>query len=213
MVEFENEFPQFLREGATRRATFDPSVAMDHEDVEFLAVGHEIVDALLARARSSSYGGRTSIRRRRTNDRDPIKGWFFTFVLEFEAVQSLKEVLPVFVASGGVANPELATWLLDRSLRIKREDLGLQELPERDEAFDQAVQAANEVSLEQLMARQAELEVVNRERVALERQKLERFYSYKQMAAEEKVAAVGRTVERLDSSDDPDVQRILPVPA
>ena len=61
------------------------------------------------------------------------------------------------------------------------------------------------------MERQAEVEIANRERVAQERDKLERFYSYKRTAAEEKAAAVRRTLDRLSQSDDPDVQRILPV--
>jgi hypothetical protein len=61
------------------------------------------------------------------------------------------------------------------------------------------------------MRKQSELEVVNRERAAKERDKLERYYDYKKTAAESKLDAVQRTLERLSRSDDPDVQRILPV--
>ena len=49
---FENEFPQLAKEGRSRRGTFDPSVAREHEELEFFAIGHEIVDALIARSRS-----------------------------------------------------------------------------------------------------------------------------------------------------------------
>jgi hypothetical protein len=209
--QFENEYPQFVKEGWTRRVTFDPSVARDHEDLEFMAVGHDIVDALLTRARGRQYGGRACVRLVKTDEQPPAHGWFFTFVLELEGVRSLKEVLPIFISADGNEDPELGKWLLDRSLRIKREDWGEPMLPARDEAFEGAVQTASQFALTRLMERQAELEVVNRERVAQERDKLERFYSYKQTAAEEKVAAVGRTLERLGHSDDPDHQRILPV--
>jgi len=209
--QFENEYPQFVKEGWNRRVTFDPSVARDHEDLEFLAVGHEIVDALLARARGKVYRGRASVRRIKTDDRAPARGWFFSFVLEFEGVRSLKEVLPVFISEDGIEDRELGIWLLDRSLRIKREDWAGAAPPPTDDAFEQAVQLANQVALGRLMERQAELEVVNCDRVAQERDKLERFYAYKRTAAQEKAAAVGRTLDRLSQSDDPDAQRILPV--
>ena len=208
--QFENEFPQFAREGAVRRVTFEPSVAREHEELEFLAIGHEIVDALLARVRSKEYGARTSCRVIRVNERPPSTGWFFTFVLEFQGVTGSKEVFPVFVSADGAIDAELAEWLLDRSMLIKREDWDAG-LPERGAAFDRAVQLANEVAVQRLMDRQVELQATNRERAGQERDKLERFYAYRRTAADEKVAAVRRTLERLEQSSDPEVQRILPV--
>ena len=44
-------FPQFARDDMKRRVTFDPSVALDHEEIDFLAFGHALVDALVARVR------------------------------------------------------------------------------------------------------------------------------------------------------------------
>ena len=92
-----------------------------------------------------------------------------------------------------------------------REDAGEPALPPRDEGFEDAVRTANEMALARLMARHADLEVVNCERAAVERGKLERFYEYKRTAAREKVAAVKRTLDRVSQSDDTDVQRIVPV--
>jgi SNF2 family DNA or RNA helicase len=209
--QFENNFPQFVRDGLVRRVTFDPSVARDHEDLEFLAVGHEIVDALLGYVRSKEHGARASVRVIKTSELPPAEGWFFTFVLEFEAVRSLKEVFAVFVNADGVVDGALADWLLDRSMRLKREDWDEPTLPVREETLGTAVQLASDLALARLMARQAELEVTNCERVAQERDKLERFYKYKGTAADEKVTAVRATLERLSGSVDADVQRILPV--
>ncbi len=208
---FENDFPQFSRDGLVRHVTFDPSVARDHEDLEFLAVGHEIVDALIGYVRAKEHGGRTSVRRIKTNEQSPAQGWFFTFILEFDAVRSLKEVFAVFVTADGVVDSGLADWLLDRSLKVKREDWDEPALPPREVAFEDAVQVARDLALTRLISRQAELEISNCERVAQERDKLERFYAYKGTAAEEKVAAVRATLERLSGSTDADVQRILPV--
>lgn len=208
---FENEFPQFVKDGSLRQLTFDPSVARDHEDLEFFAVGHEVVDALLARVQSKPYGGRASFRRINSAEVPETSGWFFTFVLEFEAVQSLKEVLAVFVGADGTIDQVTADWLLARSQRVKHEDRGDMPLPPRDDVFETAVQQATTIALERLMARQQELEETNRDRVAQERTKLERFYEYKRIAAREKVAAVRRTLDRLEASGDAETQRILPV--
>ena len=54
-------------------------------------------------------------------------------------------------------------------------------------------------------------ECTNRDRAASEREKVDRFYAYRATAAQEKLAAVRATFERLSASPDPEVQRILPV--
>jgi hypothetical protein len=208
---FENEFPTFVKDGAVRQLTFDPSVARDHEDLEFFAVGHEIVDALIARTRSKGYGGRACFRRIATDEVPEAAGWFFTFVLEFEAVQSLKEVLPVFIRPDGSTDDGLAQWLLSRSQRIKHEDRGDDPPPPQGEGLDAAVQQANTMALERLLARQQDLEQTNLERADQERTKLDRFYEYKRFAAREKVDSVRRTLERLEASADSEVLRIVPV--
>ena len=46
---FENEFPHLVKDARSRTGTFDPAIARDHEELEFFAIGHEVVDALLAR--------------------------------------------------------------------------------------------------------------------------------------------------------------------
>ena len=119
-------------------------------------------------------------------------GWFFTFVLEFEAVQSLKEVLPVFVRSDGVVGPRRGQWLLSRSQRIKHEDRGDAPLPAQGDAFEAAVQRANTMALEHATGatgRTSSRRIV----IALhqERDKLERFYEYKRMAARRRWPASG----------------------
>ncbi len=52
--QFLNEFPHFVKEGVIRRVTFSPSVALDYETIDFLAFGHELVDALVARVRAAT---------------------------------------------------------------------------------------------------------------------------------------------------------------
>lgn len=208
---FVNEYPQLVREGARRRVTFDPTVALDEEKVEFLAIGHELVDELLARVLKPGYEGLTSYRHVRTDHIAPTRGWFFIYSLGFDGTVSSRELLPVFVGPDGHHDPQLAQWLLDRAGRMKREQDWNTELPLRDEAFEQAVQLANTVALDRIGERMVDLSASNQGRVEQERSKLQRFYEYRERAALAKLAAVQRTLDRLSESTDSSVQRIIPV--
>lgn len=208
---FLSEFPELARDGTVRRVTFDPSVAVDQENVEFLAIGHELVEALLKRVLTKGYEGLASYRRVRTNDVPSTRGWFFVYSLGFDGMVSSRELLPVFVDERGVHDPQLSAWLLDRAGRIKREQDWDARLPERDFAFEQAAAFANEAALTRLNERIASVSTTNQERVDQERRKLERFYEYREKSARAKFAAVQATLERLQASEEPQVQRIVPV--
>ena len=209
---FADEFPTLTRDAQTRMVTFDPSTALAHEEVEFLAFGHELVDSLVEFVRKREYPGRASHRQLRTNDLAPTSGWFFVYALEFEGVSPSKEVYPVFVGEDGMIDEDMGGWLLDRATKIKREEWSTPgKLAARDAQFDEAVASAQNNSLQRMLARQAELAEANRERLAQERSKLERYYEYKERAATEKLASVRAVYERLLVSDDSDDQKILPV--
>ncbi len=208
---FRDEFPQFVKEGVNRRVTFDPAVALDFETIEFLAFGHEMVDALVARARAASYPGRASFRRVRTNQWPAARGWLFTYVLEFEGVVSAKELLPVFTNSAGDTDHGLADWLLDRAGRLKREDVEGVGLPERGPTFEQALASADTTAINRLMKRQEELAEINEVRLEQEREKLTRYYEVRLKAAKERVELVRQTFDRISLSNDLQVQKIIPV--
>jgi len=206
---FLQEFPEFVKEGVIRRVTFDSSVALDYETIDFLAFGHELVDALAARVRSRAFGSTTAHRVVESAVHAPTRGWFFTFSLEFEGVTSSKEIYPVFVAEGGDVDAAIATWLLDEASELRWEDppSGTAVPPISDDVLERAEQTA----LARLMDRRAELAAANRGRLEQERAKLERYFDYRQRAAAEKLAAVQRTFDNVSVSSDPGVQRIIPV--
>lgn len=208
---FLNEFPHFAKEGVTRRVTFSPSVALDYETIDFLAFGHELVDALVARVRSPDYRGHTSHRVIRTDEQEPTSGWFFAYSLELEGVVRSKEILPVFLRADGTQDPELAEWLLGRAGRGKREEFGEPELPPLDEAFEQSAAQAEVLALLRLMARKEELADANRERLDQERAKLERYYEYRTRTAAAKLESTQRILDRVAASEDPGEQKIVPV--
>ena len=61
------------------------------------------------------------------------------------------------------------------------------------------------------MERREALNAANRLRLDQEREKLERYFEYRQGAAAAKLASVERTFQSISLSDDPGVQRIIPV--
>jgi ATP-dependent helicase HepA len=208
---FLTEFPKLAKEGVTRRVTFDPSVALDFETIEFLAFGHELVDGLVARVRSRDYGGVSAYRAVVAPDLSPTEGWFFTFVLEYEGVVRSKEIHPVFVDQDGRSDASLASWLLGESSQLRWED-PLPGSPDPDtSALDAIVEVAEREAVGRLLERQGELAALNRARLEQERSKLTRYYEYRQRAAAAKLLSVQRTFDRLSTSDDPNTQRIVPV--
>lgn len=206
-------FPQFAKEEIKTRVTFEPSVALEYEEVDFLAFGHQLVDALVERVRSQSYPGRAAVRSVLTSDLPAAEGWLFVYVLEFGGITGSKELYSVFIDLEGNEDSGLAEWLLDRASIGKREDFGMNMhlIPLRDDGFEAAVALAEQRAVERLVQRQSELLEANKERLEQEREKLERFFDYRQNAASEKLASVEQIFQRLSSSDDPAVQRILPV--
>jgi ATP-dependent helicase HepA len=204
-------FPQFAKEEIRTRVTFEPSVALEHEEVDFLAFGHQLVDALVDRVRSQDYPGRSAMRVVLTDECEPAEGWLFVYVLELGGINRTKELYPVFVNLNGNEDPELAQWLLGRACTGKREVWGTQSLPARAAEFETAVGLAEQRAVESLVGRQSELLEANHERLERERAKLERFFEYRANAETEKLASVELIFARLSASDDPAVQRILPV--
>ncbi len=84
----------------TRRyGTFDSQLALDNENLEFLAFGHPVVDHCIAACRDASYGGRTGIKVI-PHERD-VKGLVFNFLVKYRGAEETGEILPVFVPIDG----------------------------------------------------------------------------------------------------------------
>jgi hypothetical protein len=186
-------------------------VAIDHETVDFLAFGHQLVEALVERVLSGDYLARTSHREIRVTDKPPSRGWFFTYLIQYEGIAHREELFPVFVDLNGMPDIELSNWLLELSTYVKREEWDSPELPPRDDGFEQAVSYAEKCVLERVTQKRAELSVINERQLNDQRSKLERLYNHKQKAATDKIESVRKIFERISSSEDPEVKRIIPV--
>ncbi len=209
---FEHLFEEIVRIDRNRRVTFDLSVALDREEVEFLAFGHPIVDGLIEHVRGAEYGGITSHRIVMTDELEPNCGWFFVYELELTGLTATRELLPVFVGANGSSDPALAHWLLDRTMAGRREEFGEPPpLPVREEAFDDAAALAESEAVDRLLERQSNMEATNLRLLDEERTKRERFYDYRTQAAADKLEANRLILERIRSSPEDADRRILPV--
>jgi superfamily II DNA or RNA helicase len=81
--------------GAWRQGTFDSAIALEREEVEFLAFGHPVVDRLVARCRSGEFGGATGIRLMRSSV--PFYGMVFYYLAAFRSSSESKAIIPVAV--------------------------------------------------------------------------------------------------------------------
>ena len=208
---FLEKFPNFKENELPWRATFTPSTAIEQESVDFLAFGHRLVDALMSYVQSDSYLAITSYRIIKTNDTPPTKGWFFTYVLEFEGVTPKKELFSVFIDETGKPGDQLSTWLLDRCCQIKREDWKDNHTLDCDSIFEEGLKYADARVLEQLTIRREALSVINTEQLNQQKSKVERIYNNRKNAAEAKVEAMKKVFDRVSQSQDPEVLKIVPV--
>ena len=207
-------FPQLVREQRRRQITFDRAVAQDHDEVDFLAFGHELVDGLVARVCGDRYPGRSSVRIVQTDAVAPCAGWFMVYAIELDGIVRRRELYPVFVDESGVEQPATAQALLQAAAEIHREehfgDGPPEGLPNGDASVEQAASIAQTAALTRMLELQEELEPANDARLQADREKLERFFEYKRTAAEMKLAHAQQVFERVSNSTDTDVQKIIP---
>lgn len=209
---FFGRFPQFEPEGALRRVTFDPTVAMDSETIDFFAFGHPIVDALVAYVQDDSFSGRTTTRKLPTHLASRDTGWLLVYVLELEGGVGKEELFPVFVSDSGSLSENVGSELLDEAcLCDETPELIVVLSSSAKDGFDDALSSAEDVALRRLILLREEVLTASKARIEHEAKLLTRYYDYRQAAATRKLADAESTLERLTISDDPQVRRIIPV--
>ncbi len=84
---------------AMRLGTFDSGMALENEQLEFLAFGHPAIDRLAASCRECSFGGFTGIRYVRSDL--PVDGMVFYFMTTYSTVTETRELVTVAVMRDG----------------------------------------------------------------------------------------------------------------
>lgn len=207
-----SDLPELIEDGGrVRPACFEPGVAREAESVQFFTFGHPIVDALVERVLDGAYKGMATLRHVRHSDLPANVGYQFIYELEVDGIEPRKELFSVFVGEDGNVDEELGRRLLELQAAFNNElgdvDEGLRDLGALDTAHEAAEYAAA-IALEKLNSRLIER---NRDNLRREREKLVRYFDYRVVAAQDKVDHARSVVERLQASDEPSSQKILPV--
>jgi ERCC4-related helicase len=94
-----------------RAATFDRDLAIKRSDAEFLALGHPVVDAMLAHVGTYDFGGLTAVRHLSHPPLAGRSGFLFLFVIRLpipheSGDECLFQFRPVFVGDDGTINED-----------------------------------------------------------------------------------------------------------
>ncbi len=119
-------------DGATqwRLGTFDSGMALDNEQLEFLAFGHPVIDRLVSYCQGRLFGGYVGVASVRS-DVD-FDGMVFYFMVTYASVTKTREIIPVAVIRDGSVT--------GKALDAIETELGIQELSET--APDTEIRAA-----------------------------------------------------------------------
>ncbi len=204
---------EFFVDGPKRWAAFRPDSFRDSQHVEYMAFGHEIIDAIVEDVLSEHYEGVTGSWRLLADDElSPVKGWLLVHVLDIPGVRPRQELVPVFVADDGQVSIPAGRALVERAARLERGD-GV-DIPEAEIPGDSAERARDvaEAEVERVRVQIEDEAQADADRaVDRELAKLQKYFDYRRRAAADKLTSTKATLERLKASADEGQQRILPV--
>lgn len=209
---FLSDYPTHTKDRARKRlATFRPDVCRDSEQVEYFTFGHPIVDDLVGRVTSPSYEGcATAFELEASGDLSPTAGWLVVTEVGVPAVKEVRELFPVFVHDGGRVDPELGAQLVIRCATFpKDEALSPGDIP--TDTLDTALDEADALVYQRLESLEQQAREDSSRRVGRERDKLTRYFDYRQQAATDRLAMSQATLDRLETSSDPERRKIIPV--
>ena len=193
------------------RAVFRPDLRPDTEDVEFMAFGHPIVDAIVARVLGEGYEGVTGTRRIPAgDDLAPSAGWLFTYQFTIPGARSEERLEPVFVSDDGEASVDIGHSLVRRAYRFDRneEDIEPSEIPDNLERIEPIASRIAQASREDIQ-RQAESQAA--ERIDREVSRLTEWFDYRERGARDRVEDTQAILDRIRESGDQAQRQILPV--
>ena len=113
---FVSDYPQHAKEGGRQRTVaLRSDVKPDSEHVEYMALGHPVIDDLMARATSPAYSGSAAAFEVDAVDLPPTTGWLIVYELGVPALKEVRELTPFFIDDAGVVDSDLGHRLLIRA--------------------------------------------------------------------------------------------------
>jgi hypothetical protein len=126
------------------------------------------------------------------------------------AVKEIRELFSVFVHDDGRADPELGSRLVARSAKFpKDEALSPGDIP--IDTLDTALDAADGLVYRRLSTLEQHAHEDSGRRIDRERDKLTRYFDYRQQAAVDRLARSQTTLAMVEASTDQERRKIIPV--
>ena len=201
-----NLFPK----GDKVKAVFRPDSRPDADDIDFMAFGHKVIDAIVKQVLHEEYEGVTGTRRIFADDEfSPASGWLFTYQFTTPGMRTVEKVVPIFVSDSGEVDVELGRRLLQRALRFDsaETEISPHEIPSN---LDMIESLANQFASAKRDEIQRKAESDSMERVDRGVSRLNELFDYKERGAKDKVTATQATVDRMRESGSDSDRQILP---
>lgn len=212
---FISDYPQHTRDVGTKRiVTFRPDVATDSEHVEYMALGHPVIDDLVERVTQQRYdGSATGVVIQSDANLEPGRGWLVVHQITVPGLKTTRRLHASFVDDVSGPDEGRASALLERASRLERDtelEVDAVEAAVLD-TLDGAIIQAGEQAWGLTNALEAEATKDAASRLMREVDKINAFFDYRDKAAGDKLDQSRKTLKRLTNSSDSDDRRILPV--
>ena len=206
---FTEEHRELLGGEEKRRVCFDPRTFVDSEHVEYFGFGHPIVDAIVGRTTKERHDGAAAVRQLPAGSVAGLRpGWQFNWLVKVGGLEPREFVHPVFVDDRGLIDQDVGSDLLERSRGFEREDSDrLPDLVGLEAAHDRAHEEVRAAMDE----RMANLRKEIRERIGVERARIQRLYDNRAQAARDRIQSCEGTLERLKASDQQLQRQAIPL--
>jgi hypothetical protein len=210
---FLSDYPRHSAEVHRRRTVaMRADVKPDSEHVEYLALGHPIVDDLIGRVTSLAYPGSTAAFEVEWSG-DPCddrSGWLAVYELGVPALKEVRELAAIFVDDSGGADVELGHRLMLR-LGSFPNDHALTPADVPTETLDPALSTAEAVGFARLGQLEGEAAAESAKRLERERIKFASYFDYRDEVARDRLASSQQVLANLEASDDAETRKIIPV--
>ena len=197
--------------GPKLRAVFRPDLRPDAEDVELMAFGHPIVDAVVERVLGEGYEGVMGTRRIPAgDDLAPCSGWLFTYQFTIPGPRSTEHLEPIFVSDDGKMSADIGHRIVSRAYRFDKDETDIEphEIPDNLDGIAPMAERFAAGRREDIQ-RRAENQAAGR--VDTEVSRLTKWFNYREQRARDRVEATQAILGRIRESDDESQRRILPV--
>ena len=188
--------------------TFDPQVALAKESLDFFAIGHVLVDAILELCYKERFGGLATFRALDSPKDRNFWGVQCNFLIEYRGVRTYPRFVPVVVGLDGVIDNERTQRLLSAPDITANPPA----FPEgwRDKVAE-ALRKSEEALIDHISQQIGDLEGRNLNDYNALVARTRKFYGFRVDRAREKLSEDEATLERLSRSRDPNDRRVLPI--